>query len=456
MTFSALGLAEPLLRAIDEKGYNTPSPVQAQAIPAVLDGRDVMAAAQTGTGKTAAFTLPMLQRLSAGKRAKRNAVRALVLTPTRELAGQVGDNAHHYGKHLKLSSGVIFGGVSAKPQLELLARGVDLLVATPGRLLDLQRQGAVQFDQLEMLVLDEADRMLDMGFIHDIRRILALLPPQRQNLMFSATFSGEIRKLTEGLLNDPVKVEVNPPNATAQTVQQRVYPVDKGRKAALLSHLIERHDWQQTLVFTRTKRGANQLAKKLVDTNISAEAIHGNKSQNARQRALSSFKNGKVRVLVATDIAARGLDIAQLPQVVNYELPNVPADYVHRIGRTGRAGTQGHAYSLVCADEQKLLLDIERLVRLKLPADPVSGFEPSQTAPTEAEPAAKPANRRRRSSGKPANAGKATNRPAGQQGKRNSQGASQQAASAENTTASKRRRPRRRRPAKAAAAANPS
>ncbi len=377
MSFDSLGLSAPLLKAVAEEGYDTPSPIQAQAIPAVLDGRDVMAAAQTGTGKTAGFTLPILQRLSEAQRPNGRPVRALILTPTRELAAQVGESVETYGKHLPLTSAVVFGGVKINPQIAKLKSGVDILVATPGRLLDLHQQKAVSFESLEVLVLDEADRMLDMGFIHDIRRILKVLPAKRQNLLFSATFSQEIRNLAKGIVNDPVEVSVTPRNTAAATVTQWVHPVDKSRKPALLSHLIETHQWQQVLVFTRTKHGANRLTKYLEGQGIEAAAIHGNKSQNARTKALADFKNGDVRALVATDIAARGLDIDQLPQVVNFELPNVPEDYVHRIGRTGRAGASGQAVSLVSLDEKKELAGIERLISQRLESQTVSGFEPT-------------------------------------------------------------------------------
>ena len=375
MSFASLGLSESLVRATSDQGYETPSPIQSQAIPAVLSGQDVMAAAQTGTGKTAGFTLPLLQRL--GELPRRcQGVRALILTPTRELAAQVGDSVALYSKYQATSSAVVFGGVKINPQIRTLRKGVDVLVATPGRLLDLHQQGVVNFDALDVLVLDEADRMLDMGFIRDIRKVLTLLPAKRQNLLFSATFSGDIRKLAEGLLNEPVQVEVAPRNTTAETIQQTVYPVDKSRKSALLSRLVKDHDWQQVLVFTRTKHGANRLTQKLERDGIAAAAIHGNKSQGARTRALSHFKSGEIRVLVATDIAARGLDIKQLPQVVNFELPNVPEDYVHRIGRTGRAGEQGQALSLVSADEGKLLAGIEKVISQSIPRKTMAGFEP--------------------------------------------------------------------------------
>ncbi|MEZ9822343.1 DEAD/DEAH box helicase [Shewanella sp. 10N.286.45.A1] len=381
MSFASLGLSTQILKAVANKGYDTPSPIQAQAIPAVLEGKDVMAAAQTGTGKTAGFTLPLLERLSKGNKASAKQVRALVLTPTRELAAQVGESVETYGKNLPLKSAVIFGGVGIGPQITKLNRGVDILVATPGRLLDLYNQRAVNFSQLEVLVLDEADRMLDMGFIHDIKKILAILPAKRQNLMFSATFSDDIRKLAKGLVNNPVEISVTPRNATANTVKQWICPVDKGQKAAVLVKLIKQHDWQQVLVFSRTKHGANRLAKSLDAKGITAAAIHGNKSQGARTKALAEFKSGDVRVLVATDIAARGLDIDQLPQVVNFDLPNVPEDYVHRIGRTGRAGATGQAVSLVSDEEIKLLRDIELLIKQNLERRVIEGFEPSHNLP---------------------------------------------------------------------------
>ncbi len=384
MSFEQLGLSPALLQAVAEKGYSEPSPVQAKAIPAVLSGRDVMAAAQTGTGKTAGFTLPILQRLQETAPVHPHRIRALILTPTRELAAQVGESVSTYGAHLPLKSTVVFGGVKINPQIAKLRRGVDILVATPGRLLDLHGQGEVDFHELEILVLDEADRMLDMGFIHDIRRILKLLPDQRQNLLFSATFAPEIRELTAGLLHEPVEVEVAAANATADTVEQWVYPVDKKRKAALLRELVEENNWQQVLVFTRTKHGANRLAQQLDKAGLEAAAIHGNKSQNARTRALEGFKRGKVRILVATDIAARGLDIAQLPQVVNFDLPNVPEDYVHRIGRTGRAGATGKAYSLVSADEIKQLNGIEQVIQRHLTREYIGGFEPEHEVPDSA------------------------------------------------------------------------
>ncbi|MGI9275904.1 MAG: DEAD/DEAH box helicase [Endozoicomonas sp.] len=381
MSFADLGLSAPILEAVAEQGYETPSPVQAEAIPAVIEGRDIMAAAQTGTGKTAGFTLPILERLSKGEHVRGNQVRALVLTPTRELAAQVGDSVATYGKNLPLRSTVVFGGVKINPQMMRLRSGCDVLVATPGRLLDLYSQNAVKFQYLEVLVLDEADRMLDMGFIHDIRKILALLPSQRQNLLFSATFSDEIRTLAKGLVRDPLEISVTPRNTTAKTVEQWIYPVDKKKKPALLTKLILDNHWEQALVFTRTKHGANRLTRYLESAGITASAIHGNKSQNARTRALSDFKNGDIRILVATDIAARGLDIDQLPQVVNFELPNIPEDYVHRIGRTGRAGATGQAVSLVCADEFKELSGIERLTKQLLTRKQIDGFEPVNALP---------------------------------------------------------------------------
>ncbi len=380
MQFTELNLSPALLKAIADKGYTTPSPIQLQAIPAVLGGRDLMAAAQTGTGKTAGFTLPLLQVLSdsqaSGRKVQSNHIRALIVTPTRELAAQVAESVAVYGKYLPLRSSVVFGGVKINPQMMALRRGVDILVATPGRLLDLYQQNAVKFGQLEVLVLDEADRMLDMGFIHDIKKILALLPKKRQNLLFSATFSEEIRTLARGLVANPLEVSVAPANTTAERVEQLIYPVDKNRKAALVTKLINDNNWQQVLIFTKTKHMANKLSLHLDAAGIKAAPIHGNKSQNARTKALADFKAGTIRALVATDIAARGLDIDQLPQVVNFELPNVAEDYVHRIGRTGRAGAAGHAISLVCADESKELAGIERLIKQQLPRQLMPGFEP--------------------------------------------------------------------------------
>ena len=377
MSFDSLGLSAELLRAVHEHGYTQPTPIQTQAIPVILDGRDILAGAQTGTGKTAGFTLPMLQHLSKNHdNAKRRVVRALVLTPTRELAAQVGESVREYGRHLPLRSANIFGGVSINPQIATLRRGVDIVIATPGRLLDHVSQRTVDLSRLEMLILDEADRMLDMGFIHDIRRIINLLPRQRQNLLFSATFSDEIKTLANGLLQQPVLIEVAQRNTTAERIEQLIHPVDRARKRELLTHLVGTQNWQQVLVFTRTKHGANRLAEQLEHDGIRADAIHGNKSQGARTRALQDFKAGRIRVLVATDIAARGLDIDQLPHVVNFDLPNVAEDYVHRIGRTGRAGNEGVAISLVCVDEHKLLRDVEQLIKRDLPKRVIDGFEP--------------------------------------------------------------------------------
>ena len=372
--FDGLGLATPLLRAVATKGYRKPTPIQAKAIPAVLDGRDVMAAAQTGTGKTAGFTLPILQRLSGGRRAQSFQARSLILTPTRELAAQVGESVTDYGIYMSLNSAVVFGGVNISPQIAKLRGGVDVLVATPGRLMDLYQQKAVRFDHLDVLVLDEADRMLDMGFIRDIKKIIALLPKRRQNLMFSATFSDDIRALAKGLVQNPIEISATPRNAAAPTVHQFVYQVSKNQKPQLLTRLIKEGNWKQALVFTRTKHGANKLTKHLARQGIVAAAIHGNKSQSARTKALGDFKAGESQILVATDIAARGLDIEQLPQVVNFNLPNVAEDYVHRIGRTGRAGMTGEAISLVSADEADLLTGIERLIKKALPIKEVAGF----------------------------------------------------------------------------------
>jgi len=377
MLFNDLGLKSELCQAVSEQGYTQPTPIQAKAIPVVLQGGDILAGAQTGTGKTAGFTLPLLQRLSATKPAgKKRPVRALVITPTRELAAQVGESIRLYGKHLPLRSTVIFGGVKINPQIQTLRQGVDILVATPGRLLDHVSQRTLDLSKVEILVLDEADRMLDMGFLPDIRKILALLPKQRQSLLFSATFSNEIKRLADGLLNKPVLIEVARRNTAAESVTQVVHHVDKKRKRELLSFLIGSHNWQQVLVFTRTKHGANRLSQQLERDGIRSTAIHGNKSQGARTKALADFKRGAVRVLVATDIAARGLDIDHLPHVVNFELPNVSEDYVHRIGRTGRAGNDGVAVSLVSVDEKKLLVDIERLLKRKITVEAVAGYEP--------------------------------------------------------------------------------
>jgi ATP-dependent RNA helicase RhlE len=383
MLFTELGLSDEILRAVTEQGYSTPTPIQAQAIPAVLGGGDLLAGAQTGTGKTAGFTLPILQLLANRCRPAASGgkpIRALILTPTRELAAQVEESVRVYGKYLKLSSTVIFGGVGINPQIRLLKQGVDILVATPGRLLDHMQQGTINLSQVEILVLDEADRMLDMGFIRDIRRVLAVLPKQRQNLLFSATFSDEIKALADGLLNSPAMIEVARRNSTVEVIAQKIHPVDRNNKHPLLSHLIKTHQWSQVLVFTRTKHGANKLIEQLGKDGITGLAIHGNKSQAARTRALSEFKDGSLQVLVATDIAARGIDIDQLPHVVNYDLPNVPEDYVHRIGRTGRAGASGEAVSLVCVDEHDMLKGIEKLIKRTLPQEVIPGFEPDPNA----------------------------------------------------------------------------
>ncbi len=397
MKFTELGLHESLLKAVTEQQYDTPTPIQAQAIPAVMKGNDVLASAQTGTGKTAGFVLPMLHRLAERPRANSARPLALILTPTRELAAQVHASIETYGKYMDLRSAVVFGGVKINPQITALRRGVDLLVATPGRLLDLHQQGALKLDQVETLVLDEADRMLDMGFIHDIRRVLAMLPKQRQNLLFSATFSGEIQKLARGLLRNPVEISVAPVSTAAERVSQTLHPVDKGRKAELLSHLIRDQSWHQALVFSRTKHGANKLVKRLEQDGIQSAAIHGNKSQAQRTKVLDQFKRGSLQILVATDIAARGIDIDQLPQVVNFDLPDVPEDYVHRIGRTGRAGAEGEAVSLVCADEIRQLKAIERVLKGPISQITVPGFEP-QNRLENAVPSAAP---RRGGAGRP-------------------------------------------------------
>jgi ATP-dependent RNA helicase RhlE len=374
MLFNQLGLSAELLRAVDEKGYSEATPIQQQAIPHILEGNDILAGAQTGTGKTAGFTLPLLQRLQFGK-VNRRGIRALVLTPTRELAAQVGESVRDYGRHLPFRTGVIYGGVSINTQISRLRKGVDVVVATPGRLLDHMQQGTIDLSTVEVLVLDEADRMLDMGFIRDIRKVLRALPEERQNLLFSATFSKEIKQLAASTLNSPAEIQVAQQNTTADNVSQIVYPVDKNRKRELLSHRIGKENWRQVLVFTRTKHGANRLATQLESDGITATAIHGNKSQGARTRALQDFKSGIVRVLVATDLAARGLDIERLPHVVNYELPHVAEDYVHRIGRTARAGHEGHAISLVCVDELRLLHDIEKLLGTEIDKKIVPGYE---------------------------------------------------------------------------------
>jgi ATP-dependent RNA helicase RhlE len=430
MKFDQLGLMAELQRAVAEQGYTEATPIQAKAIPVVLEGRDILAGAQTGTGKTAAFTLPLLQLLSQKPLGQnRRPVRALVLTPTRELAAQIDENVRSYSKYLKLNSAVIFGGVSIKPQIAALNRGVDILVATPGRLLDHVGQKTLDLSQVEILVLDEADRMLDMGFIHDIRKILARLPKKRQNLLFSATFSGDIKRLADGLMSNPSLIEVARRNTATELVEQRVYQVDKSRKRALLASLIRSEGWQQLLVFTRTKHGANRLSEQLGKDGIPASAIHGNKSQNARTKALNDFKKGAVQVLVATDIAARGLDIEQLPCVVNYELPNVAEDYVHRIGRTGRAGSTGTAVSLVCQEENKLMSDIEKLLATKMEKRIAEGFELGtgvatvpENRPRRSDPASPKANARPRRRNFRKNPG-ANNGGAGNSGR--SQGAKQ-------------------------------
>jgi len=382
MTFDELNLAPAILKAVHEQGYEIPTPIQAQAIPAVLEGRDLLAGAQTGTGKTAAFTLPLLHKLSKGEgkinKFGKDGIAALVLTPTRELAAQVEESVRTYGKYLPLTSAVIFGGVGMNPQIDRIRRGVDILVATPGRLLDLQQQGHLDLSTVEVLVLDEADRMLDMGFIHDVKKILALMPKDKQSLLFSATFSDEIRDLASGLLKDPQSIQVTPRNTTVQRITQVVHPVGRAKKKALLAHIIQKHEWSQVLVFVRTKFGANHVAEFLEKNGITAMALHGNKSQGARTQALAGFKSGDIRALVATDIAARGIDIEDLPHVVNYEIPNVPEDYVHRIGRTGRAGREGQAVSLVCLDEEGFMQEIEHFTKQQIPSEPVEGFGPDE------------------------------------------------------------------------------
>ena len=395
MLFNQLGLTAELLRAVEEQGYATATPIQQQAIPLILAGNDVLAGAQTGTGKTAGFTLPLLQRLQQGS-INRRRIRALVLVPTRELAAQVAESVRNYGRYLPFRTAVIYGGVSINTQIANLRKGVDVVVATPGRLLDHLQQGTIGLDAIEVLVLDEADRMLDMGFIRDIRKILKVLPETRQNLLFSATFSADIRRLAADLLRSPTEIQVAVNGRPAEGVKQVVYPVDRSRKRELLSHKIGAENWQQVLVFTRTKHGANRLSAQLEADGLESTAIHGNKSQAARNRALNDFKTGKVRVLVATDVAARGLDIERLPHVVNFELPHVAEDYVHRIGRTARAGNQGHAVSLVCVDEHKLLADIEKLLQTKIDRETISGYEPDPRI--KAEPVSK--GRAQRAAGK--------------------------------------------------------
>ena len=383
MSFSSLGLSDALLKAISKKGYTTPSPIQQKAIPPILEGKDVLASAQTGTGKTAGFTLPILQLLSQGQQLRQRPIRALILTPTRELAAQILANINEYSTFLDLKSTVIFGGVNQNPQVTQLRQGVDILVATPGRLIDLQNQGLISLAKVEILVLDEADRMLDMGFLRDIERILKVLPSKRQNLLFSATFSRDIKQLAMGILHHPVQVEATPENTTVDAIIQKVYPVAKDKKTDLIIKLITEGNWKQILVFTRTKQGANKLTESMISSGIKAAAIHGNKGQGARTKALAGFKDGSLTALVATDIAARGLDIPLLPHVVNFELPNIPEDYVHRIGRTGRAGASGEAISLFSPDETVFLRDIEKLIGLKLPKEQIIGFEPDPNASKE-------------------------------------------------------------------------
>ncbi|PUE18960.1 RNA helicase [Limnohabitans sp. MMS-10A-160] len=380
MNFEELNLAPAIMQAVRELGYETPTPIQAQAIPAVLAGQDLLAGAQTGTGKTAAFTLPMLHKLSLSEPGQNRfggkAIRALVLTPTRELAAQVEESVRDYGKYLKLDSTVIFGGVGMNPQINKVKRGVDILVATPGRLLDLQGQGFLDLSTIEILVLDEADRMLDMGFIHDVKKVLALVPKEKQSLLFSATFSDEIRELANNLLKNPQSIQVTPSNTTVQRITQVIHPVGRNKKKDVLLHIIQKNDWSQVLVFTRTKFGANNVADFLTKNGVKAMALHGNKSQTARTQALAGFKSGEIRALVATDIAARGIDIEDLPHVVNYEIPNVSEDYVHRIGRTGRAGASGEAVSLVCLDEEGFMMDIERFTKQEIPVQLLEGYGP--------------------------------------------------------------------------------
>ena len=384
MTFSTLGLSAPILRAVLEQGYTTPTPVQAQSIPPILRGADLLASAQTGTGKTAGFMLPILHLLADKPRAKSNHVRVLILAPTRELAAQIHESAIQYGKYMNIRSAVVFGGVKINPQMQKLRGGVEILIATPGRLMDLFQQRAVRLDEVDTLVLDEADRMLDMGFVHDIKKIMSYLPKARQTLLFSATFSSEICQMAKEFLKTPVEISVTPRNATAVSVSQKIHPVDKARKADLLSHLLRNENWSQALVFSRTKHGANKLVKLLAIDGIEAMAIHGNKSQSQRTKALADFKAGKMHVLVATDIAARGIDIDQLPVVINFDLPDVAEDYVHRIGRTGRAGAVGGAISLVSADEISQLLEIEKLIKRRLDREDIDGFEPKHSLPTTA------------------------------------------------------------------------
>ena len=405
MSFNQLGLSEALLKAITKKGYSTPSPIQEKAIPVILDRKDILASAQTGTGKTAGFTLPILELLSERPATKRRVIRSLILTPTRELAAQIKQNVDEYSHFVDIKSTVIFGGVNANPQIKTLRSGVDILIATPGRLLDLHGQRVLSLSEVEILVLDEADRMLDMGFLRDIRRILDLLPTKRQNLLFSATFSKEIKHLANSFLDRPVLVEATPENTTVEKIDQRVYRVDQSKKTSLITKLISEGEWSQVLIFTRTKHGANRLCQKLEKAGINSAAIHGNKTQAARTKALSGFKNGSVSVLVATDIAARGLDIPLLPHVVNFELPNIPEDYIHRIGRTGRAGASGEAISLVSFDEVTYLKDIERLTKQNIPSSTIEGYAPDPAnevaaALAQKKTGKKPSNSRRNFSSK--------------------------------------------------------
>jgi ATP-dependent RNA helicase RhlE len=385
MSFNSLGLSDALLKAVSKQGYTSPSPIQLKTIPLIIEGKDVLASAQTGTGKTAGFTLPMLQILSKQQNVKRNAIRGLILTPTRELAAQVHENVVSYSQFLSIKSTVIFGGVNQNPQIKAVKNGVDILIATPGRLLDLIDQGFISLNNIEILVLDEADRMLDMGFLRDIKKILVLLPSKRQNLLFSATFSKDIKKLASGFLNHPVLVEATPENTTAEKVIQKISRVNKSQKIEIIIKMIADGNWQQVLVFTRTKHGANKLSEKMAKAGISSAAIHGNKTQGARTKALDGFKKRNIRVLVATDIAARGLDIPLLPYVINYELPNIPEDYVHRIGRTGRAGANGIAISLVSHDEEEYLRNIEKLLNERLPNEEIEGYKQSPLSEIEKE-----------------------------------------------------------------------
>lgn len=439
MNFADLGLAKPILKAVAEQGYETPSPIQEKAIPEVLEGHDLMAAAQTGTGKTAGFVLPVLNHLHLNPLVKRKpkAFRALVVTPTRELAAQIFDNTKKYSKHTKLNHDVVFGGVGIHPQIRRLNRGGDMLISTPGRLLDLHKQKAINLEHIEVLVLDEADRMLDMGFIHDIRRINQLLPEDKQTLMFSATFAKEIKKLAKGMMRSPVEVSVTPPNSTVKTVTQSIISVDQPDKQKVLTGIIKEQNWYQVLVFSRTKHGANRIAKKLEAQGIKSAAIHGNKSQNARTRALADFKNNKVRVLVATDIAARGIDISELPHVVNFDLPNVPEDYVHRIGRTGRAGSEGEAVSLVSYDEGKLLRDIQRLIGMDIPRQTLSFYQPEKPLPESLEGMRAPKKTRGRNNSRPSSSNRS--KPSGGRGR--SEGRSSERRNGDNKPKRARRTP---------------